>query len=66
MQVKVYTEDEQKLFRKVLDSTGQKLELALKELIEQKLDDESAIVQWLKRNQLHDIYAKLKRSENQI
>lgn len=60
MQVKVYSEAEQKLFRRVLETKGIAKEEAINELIGQNLDEESAIIQWLKRNQNYDLYIKLK------
>lgn len=63
MQVKFYTDYEQRIFRRVLDLKGAEKEEALKELIEQNLDEESAIIAWLKRNHNYELYLKLKSSE---
>lgn len=65
MPVKIYTPDDQKLFRRILDLKGEPKSNAMRLLIEQKLDEEAAIIAWLKRNNNYDLYLQLNKEYNQ-
>lgn len=60
MKTRIYNADEQKLFRRVLEKKGAEKGQAIKELIEQRLDDQHAIIEWLKRNGNFTLYAGIK------
>lgn len=60
MQIRKFTEDEQQLFRQVLEKFGIEKEQALRKLIDMGLDEEAAIIPWLKRTGNHDLYEKIK------
>lgn len=63
--IRVYDADEQKLFRNILERKGAEKEPFMRELIEKKLDEEGAIIQWLKRNDNYQLYSKLKGIDNE-
>lgn len=60
MEIRKFTDDEQKLFRQVLENFGKEKEEAIQKLIDAGLDNEAAIVQWLERTGNHDLYEKIK------
>lgn len=66
MMIRQFSEEEQAIFRKVMDAKGGDKEAAICEIIEKKLDEESAIVSWLKRIHEFDLYKRLKNEPNDI
>ena len=60
MKTTVYTAEEQSIFRTILESEGLVKMDAIQALIENKLDAQAAIIEWLKRTNNYDHYKRLK------
>lgn len=57
-----FEEHEQQLFRDIMNAKGEDKASLIQKLIDQNLDSEAAIVQWMNRVGVFDIYNKLKHA----
>lgn len=63
-QTRNFSEEENKLFRRILESKGDQKQAAIKELIDLRLDEENVVMQWLNRTKSYDIYTRLKNENS--